>query len=252
MPIEETRISVPAENGKAIYSVLSRQTADRRRIVLAAHGLAGQPDDFALRFARDRFLAAGFDVCRPAFYSWEADARLLRETTLAQSARDLAAVFRHLQRSYPQIYVVGHSYGGLAVILAALNEARAASLWDCLFSPARLWGQVIRCEPVGGTPHHLALCDPLRVQIGRAMRDEGLTLTTDVLRRAASTVTYPVQLVVAGQGGLDDPSDDYAGAFSGPTQRVDLPDANHLLTGGVCIETVCQAAVGWFDAQDPT
>ncbi|NBC32870.1 MAG: alpha/beta fold hydrolase, partial [Alphaproteobacteria bacterium] len=185
---DETRIVVPAGGGRSVYAILSRSAAASGRVVLAVHGLAGQPDDFLLRHSRDRFLADGFDVCRPALYSWQRDARDLRDTTLVQHAADLRAVHAHLAGGWRSIYLVGHSYGGIALVLAALNGARALSLWDSLFSPARLWRDVIACEPAAG-PDYLELRDPLRVQIGRAMRTEGLGLTAAAMRAAATAVT---------------------------------------------------------------
>lgn len=242
---DETRIAVPSGDGKTVYGILSRAEPASERVVLAAHGLAGQPDDFALRFARDRFLAAGFDVCRPAFYSWQRDARALRDTTLAVHARDLTAVYDRLAESYADIFLVGHSYGGIALVLAGLPGARAASLWDCLFSPARLWADIIACEPAAD-PASLEIRDPLRVQVGRAMREEGMALSVAAMRRAAAAIRVPVQIIVAGQGAHTDPAQDYADSFAGPVDRMTLPEADHLFVRGTCVERLCEETLRWF------
>ena len=242
---KETQFAVRAEDGKGVYTILSRHAEACYRVVLVVHGLAGQPDDFALRFARDRFLAGGFDVCRPALYSWQPDARQLHDTTLAQHAGDLSCVFGGLRAHYDEVYLVGHSYGGLAIILAALNAARAASLWDGLLSPARLWGDVLSCTPAGD-PQHLLLRGALTIAIGRKMRDEGLSLTTDILRRRAAALSLPVQLIQAGNSPFADPADDYADGFSGRIDRVMIPGANHVFTNDTCINDVCDATIRWF------
>lgn len=248
MLVKEERIAVPAGDGKTIYAVLSRSPPAAGRAILAVHGLAGQPDDFLLRWSRDPFLAAGFDVCRPALYSWEHDARDLRDATLAQHVADLRAVFAYLARDYPDVFLVGHSYGGIALVLARLNAARAMSLWDCLFAPERLWSDLIACEPAAG-PDYLELCDPLRVQVGRAMREEGAGLTTAAMQTAAARISLPVQLVVAGRGRHTKPEQDYAVSFPGPVDRVLLPEADHLFARGTVVNDLTDATLRWFARQ---
>ena len=240
----------PGKDGKRIYGLMSRSAVgDGSRLVLMAHGFTGHPDEFLMRFSRDRFLGAGYDVCRLAFYSWEPQARRLDNTTLALQADDLTRVFYALSEGM-QVYLVGHSYGGTTVLLANL-PALAQSLWDCLFVPSRLW------------PHRLAMSfepalgkyvteDGRRMLVNPAMRDEGMGYDPGEMRRLAAAQRTPTQVIVAEAGGYADPDQDWSDALPpGRSSRVAIAGANHTFTNGVVIDALCRATLEWFACPVP-
>jgi pimeloyl-ACP methyl ester carboxylesterase len=230
--------------GRRIGALMSRSAVgDGSRIVLAAHGFTGTADDFLMRYARDRFLQAGYDVCRLSFYSWEPDARRLDETTLALQADDLSRAFGALAEGM-RVYVVGHSYGGTTALLANLPAA-AQSLWDCVFVPERLWAERL---PLAREPaiDRFVVDDGRRILVNPAMREEAAGYDMEAMRRLAGALRAPTQVVVAEAGGHTDPAQDWSDAVAEPRERVAIPGANHSFTNGTAIEDLCRATVGWF------
>jgi hypothetical protein len=235
----------PGAEDKRIYGLMSRSAVgDGSRLILAAHGFSGYPDEFLMRFSRDRFLAAGYDVCRLAFYSWEPDARRLDETTLALQADDLRRAFEALSAGM-RVFVIGHSYGGMTALLANLPAA-AQSLWDCVFVPERLWPErlAMTWEPTIGK---YVTTDGRRMLVNPAMREEGLGYGLDDMRRLAAELRAPTQIVVAEAGGHTDPAQDWSGSVPEPRDRVVVPAANHVFSNGTTVEELCRATLAWFD-----
>jgi pimeloyl-ACP methyl ester carboxylesterase len=245
MLAEEWTADWPGAGGKRIYAVMSRSAAgDGSRVILTGHGFGGYPDEFLMRFARDRFLAAGYDVCRLAFYSWEPDARRLDETTLALQADDLARAF-HALAAGMRVYLIGHSYGGTTALAANLPAA-ALSLWDCVFVPATLWPErlAMTWEPAIGK---YITSDGRRMLVNPDMREEALGYGLDDMRRLAASLSVPTQIVVAEHGGHTDPAQDWTDEVPDPKDRVLIPGANHTFGNSTVIEDLCAATLAWFD-----
>ncbi len=246
MLLDERPLVLDSGDGARICGVLSRAEARTGRAVIMAHGFTGSLDGFVYRAARDRFLAAGYDVCRFNFYSWEAGARALRDVTLAVQAADLRRVHAHLRPDYDRLYLAGHSYGGTTLLLSGIGDAAAFSQWDSLFVPASIWSRPVPLavfEPVLGL---YVTCDQFRAQVGVAMAEEGRALDRAVMERIAATVTVPTQFIVAGEGGYDDSQQDFSAAMGGPVERRVIPGADHIFTGGTCIDALCDATLAWF------
>jgi|GEM_PF-1923891 len=244
--LDERPFVLDAGDGAKIHGVLGRAEARTGRAVIMAHGFTGSPDGFIHRGTRDRFLVAGYDVCRFSFYSWEPGARALRDVTLAVQAADLRAVHALLRPDYDRLYLAGHSYGGTTLLLSGIGDAAAFCLWDSLFVPAAIWSEpapLAAFEPALGL---YVTCDQFRAQVGPAMVEEGRALDRAAMERIAATVTVPTRFVVAGEGGFRDPAWDFSGALAGPHDRIVVPDANHVFTNGTCIDGLCDATLDWF------
>ena len=244
MLADEWTADWPADGGKRIYGLMSRSAAgDGSRLVLMAHGFTGHPDEFLFRHARDRFLAAGYDVCRLAFYWWPADARRLDDTTLALQADDLRRAFDALAAGM-RVFVIGHSYGGTTAMLANLPAA-AQSLWDCLFVPARLWPDRLAMDFAPALGKYITR-DGARMLVNPAMRDEALGYGLDNMRRLAAALRSPTQMVAAAAGGHTDPAQDWSDALPPGSARLVVPHANHTFTSGTTIDDLCRATLDWF------
>jgi pimeloyl-ACP methyl ester carboxylesterase len=244
--LDERPFVLDTPDGAKIYGVLTRAEARSGRAVIMAHGFTGTLDGFVHRAARDRFLAAGYDVCRFDFYSWEAGARALRDVTLAVQAADLRQVHAHLRPDYERLYLAGHSYGGTTLLLSGIADAAAFCLWDSLFVPSAIWSEpapLAAFEPVLGL---YLTCDQFRAQVGPAMVEEGRALDRAAMERVAATVTVPTRVIVAADGGFTDVAQDFSGALGGPHDTVVIQGANHVFTSGTCIDGLCDATLDWF------
>ncbi|EKD96027.1 MAG: hypothetical protein ACD_24C00214G0003 [uncultured bacterium] len=64
-------------------------------------------------------------------YNWKKDARKLEDCTLSLHGQDLDAVVEYFRkRDVKKIFVVGHSFGGVSVLLSKKKDFDAAVLWD--------------------------------------------------------------------------------------------------------------------------
>jgi pimeloyl-ACP methyl ester carboxylesterase len=129
MKIREDFWKIPTKDGAAIYGVTNSGRGNKA-VVIMAHCLAGSVNSYLLRSAVERFVPAGVDCLRLNFYSWEDEARRLRDCTIGTHAMDLASVIEAKAMKYDHIFVVGHSFGAVAAIKANHHAVTAYSLWD--------------------------------------------------------------------------------------------------------------------------
>ncbi len=126
---------MPLPDGHKIYGRLNSAGEDTQKAVILCHGLTGHMYEHQYMLARSYFTERGYDVIRFNFYGDEPDSRRITDCTVALHAEDLKEMLEHFAPLYESLYVAGHSYGGLAILMANAPQIAAASLWDGTFIP---------------------------------------------------------------------------------------------------------------------
>lgn len=132
----EEEIKIPIENKqsfssnkKYIYGIL-RGSLDKP-LVIFVHGFTGYKNEHQFFNAARFSQKVGFSTFRFDLYSWKKDARKLEDCTLSLHAQDLDVVVEYFRnKGVKKIFVVGHSFGGVSVLLSKKKGFDAVVLWD--------------------------------------------------------------------------------------------------------------------------
>lgn len=225
-------IDLPHADGLQMRAVMRGDYA--QPVVLLVHGRPGDGNG-TLQYTYARELSKyGIASLRVWLYDFLPNTRNLLDATLEDNAADLETAATFLRENQaPRVFGVGHSYGGLA-LLASNVTLDAAVLWD----PTH--GEVFRRPPQG--PKQQILRDYgeyTEVESGdyvitvtgkgdvktRAMRDHDKALgdTSDY----AAHKGYPLKVIGAERGIMNDLGARYVAAADEPKQHVVLPGATH-------------------------
>lgn len=243
----EESFALPTPDGKKIYGVYNRAGpyAQTDRAVIIAHGLTGHANAATYFVASRLFLLAGYDVFRPSFYDMQPDARKLTECTLQTHAADLLQVCEDVRPRYEKIFVVGHSYGGLTILLAR-PPAAAYSLWDPSFVPFPSFWQT-DAEKVADLPYYKLNWGPDNL-VGQAMYDEAKALTPAISAALAAQVTVPSQVVLAEESIERAAPMALFDALTCEKSCQTVPGSDHNFWRGDTLEDLLYRTRVWFDA----
>lgn len=245
MRMNEDEIILDAGDGKKIY-VLRNLNGDGegRRAVVLCHGLTGSPTQYMHMRARNHFLERGYDVYRIFFYGEPADARNLMECTLDIHAQDLNRLLAHLKPLYQDIFIAGHSYGGLT-ILYAQPDVTAISFWDPAFVPS--WHKSL--EPVPGMGFESTRWSGTYHVFGDRLYEDALTVTAQTSGARAARITPPSQVVLAEPNLGKNLGKDRVRLFEALTcdkELVRIAEADHSFTVKDTVEELLEATSAWF------
>lgn len=125
----EKQIKVPLGNKKNIYGIL-RGSLDKPLLVFV-HGFTGHKNEHQFFNGARFFEKKGISTFRFDLYNWAKDARKLEECTLTLHGQDLDVVVDYFRKKgVGKIFVAGHSFGGVTVLLSKKQDFDAAVLWD--------------------------------------------------------------------------------------------------------------------------
>lgn len=243
----EEVLSLPLRDGKAMYGVLNRAGEQPAgKLIVAVHGLTGHPHEAMYEYAKRRVTAAGYDYLRLGLYGFDDNSRSLRDSTLATHVQDLADVLAHARNEmgYDKLYVTGHSYGGLAVLMLAPQDVNAVSLWD----PSYYGGErnVWKCDLQrdNGVPYLNWYID---IIVGEKMIEEGLGLSLLDFEKLARENTSPTQVVNAGKGIVVAGGRVYFANLGGDKDYTCVDEADHNFRRGDTVVTLVDKTLEWFE-----
>lgn len=226
----ETVFSLPSAEGYTLYGLLNPAgDVPARKLVIIAPGLGCSSREHLYVEAVRHLNARGYDVVRLEFYGNGTGARRLEEnSTLTTQAADLNTAVGHFSGIYPDIFVAGHSYGGLSALMANPDNVRAISFWDTTLCPDTAFDEDETIfEPDLGVYRYESFVDIL---INPEMVHQGNALTDEDLDHMAAKIKTPVQLLYAEDGTPRPQEQSFFDAFAGPKERAFLSGADHFFT----------------------
>lgn len=239
----EKYLTVSAFDGKSIWCVCNYAgDAPSDKAVLLGHGLTGHPNEYIHLAARDYFNERGYDVYRLAFYYHLENNRALQDCTVEIHAQDLNNVIAHIRPAHNKLYVCGHSYGGLTMVLAN-PDADAIAFWDASFYPwTEFWQSDVTpvpqldCYKIGSGVASL---------IGEAMHEEAKNLTHEKTNPMAARITAPSIVIEAQNGGLGN-SPKLFQALTCQKAFETIADADHCFNKGKTVYSLLESSHNWF------
>ncbi len=197
--MREEVFSLPLGDGFTLYGRINRPAQKADKAVVLCHGLTGHLYEHHYQVAKNFFTERGYDVYRFNFYGEERNARNITHCTVALHAEDLNKLLDHLKPQYEKLYVTGHSYGGLTVVMANSPHIAAASLWDASFIAVdedEWWTKnwIYNQE----LDEYILCWKPIALVVGKKFYEELLTCTGERMRGWVTAFTKPAQVLAAG------------------------------------------------------
>ncbi len=245
MSYREEKFVIPASDGASIYGCFNQASEQRRsqRLVVFSHGLTGSPKEYQFKQGQRYFNAAGFDVVRFAYYTAEPGARRLKDCTAQIHATDLNTVCDYFRDRYDELYIIGHSYGGLTILFAP-PIATAYSFWDSAFLPYDgLWRHGATYTPLLDRYVLHWSSDHL---VGTAMVLEAKALTAEKAHALAAAIRVPSQVVIAGVDSEHLPRNGLFDALLCRKAQIGFATADHEFTAGETVFNLLDATHDWF------
>lgn len=240
----ETRWSIPASDGAMIYGCLNQGAEESDRVIVIVHGLTGDLTEYLHKTAALFFARHGYDVLRFNLYGEGEGARRLRDCTLQTHAGDLRAVLEQKAKTYRDVFLAGHSYGGPTVMLANPERIRAASLWDPSFDLPRLWSLLPATQENGywieGRGVEKLLNPAMMAEVPSYDRERCLAL--------ASAARFPVQVIHAEHCIYNAPDEiSWHSAGHAENERHLVAGADHCFHDGDTVNMLLAHSLRWFD-----
>src|SRR5581483_6543565 len=125
----DKKITIPLNDDKVAYAKLKGSLKDT--VIIFAHGLASKMDSLLPYLSAEFFSKHGFNFLRFNFYDYYDDARDLWDCSLKTHAEDLDAIVDYcFSMGAKKVHVIGHSYGGLTVLMSKRQKFTSAILFD--------------------------------------------------------------------------------------------------------------------------
>ena len=248
--MKEDVFSVPLGDGHTLYGRINKADKPARKAVVLCHGLTGHMYEHQYMLARTFFTERGYDVIRFNFYGEEPDARRITDCTVALHAQDLQKLLQHYAPQYESLCVTGHSFGGLAVLMANSPHIAAASLWDGTFIPfaedKNFSGQWSYNKDLG---EYVVNWSPLTKVVGKKFYEETRTFTTERMEQWAKAFKRPVQVIAAGAFNDNVPYQKkmFETLASGKKEYTVIEGASHGFNEGDAVFKLLESTHRWFE-----
>lgn len=238
----EKEIKIPLGNKKYIYGTLRGSLENP--LVIFVHGLTGHKNEHQFFNGARFFEKKGFSSFRFDLYSWKEDARKLEDCTLSMHGEDLDVVIEHFRnKRVRQIFVIGHSFGGVTVLLSKKKNFDAAVLWDPSPNPSTVTSSKYLKEI---DRYYKTYDTAYGHTIGRQMYEENTKLKPFEL---IADLGIPVKIIVAGSGVLVEGGNKYFKAAKEPKAFTIIQSATHCFDEDGTEEKLFDETLDWLKAK---
>jgi len=238
----EKKLHIKTRDGKhTIFGTLNTPKRKTDKLVIFVHGLTGHQNEHIFYNAVPRFTKQGIATFRFNLYSWEKDARRLRNATILQHAKDLERVAEHFKKQYEHLGAVGHSFGGLTVLFSDTTLFDALVLWDPSWETAS-W---IRKTKYVKELDAYILDWGVEHLLGKPMYTERTEERINPVQLAA-TIMQPLKVICAGKGVLKKGGRAYFRAAKGPKIYTVIEGADHTFDEEGTEEKLHRETLQWM------
>lgn len=214
-------------------------------LFIIVHGLPGNMDEEFYYSAAHWFSKHGFSTFRFNLYGYQKDARQLMNCTLKTHSADIDAVVRYFRkRGVRKIFVIGHSFGGLAILCSRDQNFDGVVLWDPSY-------KISFTKTTYGFPGGKYIKEingylmkwGINVVIGKAMAEEVDSLSWDLITKNFKT---PFKVILAGKGALKS-AKKYLNSAKVEKDLMIVKGATHYFNDQEGMqEKVFKVSEGWF------
>lgn len=236
----EEEIKIPLENKKYIYGTLRGSLG--KPLVIFVHGFTGYKNEHQFFNAARFFEKKELSTFRFDLYSWKEDARKLEDCTLSLHGQDLDVVVKYFRnKGVRKIFVVGHSFGGVSVLLSKKKNFDATVLWDSsgdkdVKLKAKYIKEIDKYYYVGESA--------FKFTISREMYEEN----NNKLKPSQLIKDFhmPIKIIVAGAGVLIDEGKQFLQNANEPKFFAVIQGATHCFDEDGVEDRLFQETSNWF------
>ncbi|MBI1328109.1 MAG: hypothetical protein GC136_10780 [Alphaproteobacteria bacterium] len=238
----EQKWDFKSSDGAAIYGVKNSVAAADAAIFMV-HGLMCNMYEYAFKRAADYF-ERDYDVYRFNLYDGRDGARCLNDCSLTTHANDLIDVLNSFSREYKKVFLIGHSYGGTAVMLANIKGVTAVSLWDPSYD-------LTRTQKAFSKKHVeerdlYSLNRGISQLLGKGMFEQAGSLTQEACEALSSEFQSPVQVLSAENAMCAKDKDSFHSYCAHPSVREVIKGADHYFREGNSCDILLEKTEEWF------
>lgn len=234
----EKEIKIPLGDKKYVYGILRGNLSSP--LIIFVHGFTGHKNEHQFFNAARFFECKGFSTYRFDLYSGEADARKLEDCTLSLHGQDLDKVVDYFRNEeVKKLFVVGHSFGGVIVLLSKEKKFDAAVLWDSSGDK----DVTVSARYVKELDKYYFTEWSYGFTIGREMYEENNKLKPSALIK---DIHVPIKIIVAGSGKLIDEGKKLFESAGEPKAFAIIPNATHCFDEEGTEKNLFQETLTWL------
>ncbi len=233
----EQHLHIPTDDGHQIYGVLNGGSEEK--LIIFVHGLTGNMNEHQFYNAARFFPEHGFSTFRFNLYSGKGDARTLTDCSLDTHVQDLNAVIAYFTDSYQYLYLVGHSFGGPAILYTDTKSVTSIVLWDPSYDPLAYLGDEIQYNEQLG---QYILSWENEYIISSEMYDSWKQCGEKLL----ALFSTPTKIICAGQDVLYKDWKNNSAHLPPETELALIKDAGHCFDEEGAEEQLFQETLNWF------
>lgn len=236
----EQQLKIPTADKKFIYGI-SRGSLDKP-LVIFVHGFTGDRNEHQFFNGARFFERQGFSSFRFNLYHWKKDARKLEECTLSLHGKDLDTVIEHFRKEgLRKIFVVGHSFGGVSILLSKRKDFDAATLWDSTGDKdvklkAKYIKELDKYYYQDGWAYGFTISKQMYEQNNKKLKPSELIKSMHV----------PVKIIIAGAGIMLNEGKVLFQNANEPKGISTVPNATHCFDEDGAEERLFQETLKWF------
>jgi esterase/lipase len=185
----------------------------------------------------------GFSTYRFSYYDGLDNARNITECTLETHAQDLDTVIEHFRKQgINQIFVIGHSFGGLAIILSKDQAFNGAVLWEPSHPESGIFKNLQYVKELDGYIINWGV----EYVVGKKMVDHLQSLN---ISDAIENYEKPTLIVGAGSGSLRKTNRLYFEQLTSPKELIEIKKADHNFSIEGTFGELQNVTTKWLKAQ---
>lgn len=236
----EKQFKIPTFDKKKIYGTLRGSLENP--LLIFVHGFTGYKDEHIFFNGARYFEKKGISTFRFNLYHWENDSRKMEDCTLSLHAMDLDTVIDYFRKKgVKKIFVTGHSFGGLSVLLSKKQDFDAALLWDASINPSETTKSKYIKEL---DKYYTNLFNAYGFTIGKQMVDENNKLKPFNLIKQ---FIKPIKIIVTGKGELINGGKKYFQLANKPKDFAIVPNATHCFDEEGTEDKLFQETLKWVN-----
>ncbi|MEK7650595.1 MAG: alpha/beta fold hydrolase [Patescibacteria group bacterium] len=220
----EKEIKIKTPDKHVVYGTLRLANKKSDSLLIFVHGLTGYRNEHKFYNGARYFAAKNINTFRFDLYSWEKDARKLSDCGLSTHAADLNTVVKFFRKKFKKIFVAGHSFGGITILLSDTSKVDGIILWDSSYSRDR--------DDEKYDKHLDAYIIKWGVEFiySKKMHEEHKNFPAPKV--AIKKVSKPIKVIVAGAGMLVKPGKEYFKHANEPKELAIIKGAHHNFDEG--------------------
>lgn len=234
----EENIKIPLADGHVIHGVLRGKL--EAPLIIFVHGFTGYKDEHMFFNGARFFEKHGISTFRFNLYGEDKDERKLNDCTLSLHAEDLDTVIDYFKDKVPSITVVGHSFGGVVVLLSKKQKFDKVVLWDSTGNPNEVTDPARYVKELDKYYNHEW---GVASTFSKDMYEENKTIKPNEL---VKNIHVPIKIIVAGAGDLVEAGEQLFENANEPKSFTKVWDAHHNFNENGVEETLFQVTLEWI------